>query len=248
MIKKIVPILPLYGAGIVVAGALKFFYSHAGPDELNWILGPTTRFVEILSGIHFEREFRVGWISHSGRMIVGPSCAGLNFLIIAFSTLLFTLGHRHGGLKARSAWLAASLGMAYLLAIAANALRILVAIILFDANIYGGFVTPERVHRVEGVMVYSLSLLLFFLALERTAWLWGPRKERWTSSPLVPLVWYLSITIGVPLLNRAYLSDPSAFLEHAVSVVSIGLAIALAGVSLRWAVTKIGYRPAVRGG
>jgi exosortase K len=221
--------LLLYGAGCFVALGLKLFYSRAGSEELAWILAPTSALTELLTGSHFQREARTGWISHSSRMILGPACAGVNFLIIAFSAFFFSFAGRLKTAAGRCAWLPASLGGAYLLAIMTNALRIIAAIHLHDADIYGGLITPLRVHRAEGTMLYLASLLLAYLAVERafvrrTA---APARRR-APAPLVPLGWYAAIALGVPLVNRAMSGGAGGpFLEHVALVLLVCLSLAL---------------------
>ena len=221
--------LLLYGAGLLVAFGLKLFYSRAGSDELAWILAPTSALTEILTGSHFQREPRTGWISHSSRMILGPGCAGVNFLIIAFSAFFFSFVGRLKSAAGRCGWLAASLGGAYLLAVVTNALRIIAAIHLHDVDIYGGMITPLRVHRAEGTLLYLASLLLAYLAIEhafgrRTA---APARRR-APAPLIPLGWYAAIALGVPLLNRAYTGGTAGpFREHVALVLLVCLSVAL---------------------
>jgi len=221
--------LLLYGAGCLVALGLKLFYSRAGSDELAWILAPTSVLTELLTGSHFQREARTGWISHSSRMILGPGCAGVNFLIIAFSAFFFSFVGRIKTAAGRCGWLAASLGGAYLLAVVTNALRIIAAIHLHDADIYDGWITPLRVHRAEGTLLYLASLLLAYLAVDRAFGRPGtaPARRR-TPAPLVPLGWYAAIALGVPLLNRATTGGAAGpFLEHVALVLLVCLSLAL---------------------
>ena len=221
--------LLLYGAGCTVAFALKLFYSRAGSDDLAWILAPTSALTELLTGSQFQREVRTGWISHSSRMILGPGCAGVNFLIIAFSAFFFSFVGRLRTAAGRCGWLVASLAGAYLLAIVTNALRIIAAIHLHDVDIYRGMITPLRVHRAEGTLLYLAALLLAYLAVDhafgrRTR---APARRR-TPAPLIPLGWYAAIALGVPLVNRAYTGGAAGpFLEHVALVLLVCLSLAL---------------------
>jgi len=224
---------PLHVAGLLVAWSLKRGYSRAGADQLGWILAPTCRLAGFLSGIAFEREGGTGWISRSHRMIVGPPCAGVNFLIIVFTMLCFSFVHRFRTGLARSGWLACSLGLAYLLTLTTNSLRLILAIHLRALDIYGAAVTPGRVHGMEGILVYTLSLILAYNLVERALDL-GRRvpHERRAGSILVPLAWYLIVALGIPLADRAYLDDPVRFVEHAGFVALTCAALALAGLWL----------------
>ena len=72
---------------VLCALALKFYYSTATPDELRWILAPTTVLVELLSGKSFEFESYTGYMSSDHRFVIAAPCAGVNFLITAFLML-----------------------------------------------------------------------------------------------------------------------------------------------------------------
>src|SRR5689334_5204226 len=68
---------------VLCALALKFYYSTATPNELRWILAPTTALVELLSGRSFEFESFTGYMSSDHTFVIAVSCAGVNFLITA---------------------------------------------------------------------------------------------------------------------------------------------------------------------
>src|SRR5690349_1521548 len=69
--------------------ALKLHYSFASPDQLRWILSPTTWLVELISGRSFSFESHAGYMSSDQRFLIAASCAGVNFMIAAF--LMLTL-------------------------------------------------------------------------------------------------------------------------------------------------------------
>src|SRR5262247_1434782 len=73
-----------------VALGLKAFYSRAGATELLWILAPSAWVARFLGGIDLVYEQGAGFISHTHHMVVGPACAGVNFLVICFLCLYFS--------------------------------------------------------------------------------------------------------------------------------------------------------------
>lgn len=228
-----------YAVGVMISLGLKYYYSHATNDDLHWILIPTSRVVEYLSGIHFEKELYIGLINHEHRFIIVSSCAGVNFLTIAFSTLFFSFVHRLKGIGLKLLWLAVSAGFGYVLTLVANALRIIAAIYLNQADIYGGWVTLERVHRIEGTSIYFLFLLIAYLTAERIAQgliLKAPGEQRGPAPGgkefvyiarrcLIPFFWYSLIGLGIPLLRMAYKQDGAKFTEHISLVTSVCLCI-----------------------
>jgi exosortase K len=213
----------VYFAAMAALVGLKWFYSRAGADDLEWILGPSTKVVALLSGISFQREVGAGWISHEHTMIVGPACSGLNFMLVSIATLFFSLAPRIDAGALRWLWLFSSIGLSYLSSIGANALRIAVAVRLHDLNFQWGWFNPERIHRAEGTAIYFLSLLcLYGICMKfippllcHSSW-W----KKWRADGVTtPLSWYLGIVLGVPMVNGAY--RQGRFFEHSILVLMV---------------------------
>jgi exosortase K len=203
---------------IIIAFGLKHHYSQASVDRLNWILAPTVELVEQLSGITFEKEAYSGFISRSHRIIIAKSCAGVNFLIIAFCMLIFSRIRAVKPVGAKILLFIKSILTAYLLAIIVNALRIILGIYLFDADIYGGLLTREMLHRIEGTAIYFIFLCFVYFVLV-------PRQSENKSTVLrimkAPLSWYLLMTLFIPLVRRSFQGNLSGFFEHSVVVMII---------------------------
>jgi exosortase K len=230
-----------HALGFMIVYALKSHYSRATSDQLAWILTPTALLVDTFSGIHFDRELHAGAISREHGIILAPACAGVNFLIIAFSTLWFSLVHRVKNSKGKLVWLGMSASASYLLSLGVNALRVIVSVFLYRADIYGGWATPERVHRIGGVLIYVFFLLLVYRIGEKAVrWVGAHRSKEGSPRvaeslglpPLVcglavPLLWYVSVTVVTPLLNQAWRHQGAKFVEHSVLVVAAGLIVLL---------------------
>ena len=235
---------------LMVAFVLKYHYSQARSDDLVWILGPTAVLVENLSGIDFERESHTGYVNHQHRVIIAPVCAGVNFYIIAFCMAVFCGIPKIGPTRLKVFWLIASLIGAYLLTLGVNALRIILAIYFYNVDIYSAGITPERVHRLQGTVIYFFFLYLFYRIINkalrdyrRRAMANAGQKStsgvffksgsayRWALAGLIPLFWYSLITLVVPLLNGAARDNGARFFEHSGMVVT-GCLIVLAAVFL----------------
>ncbi len=218
-----------YLLGLIFIIGLKYYYSKASIDDLDWILSPTAWWVTVLSGIPFEKELHIGFINHDHRFIIAASCSGINFLIIAFSTLFFSFIHRMKAGKMKALWLVAVLVSSYSLTILINGLRIILSIYILGLDIYGGWITPERVHMIEGTTVYFLSVLIIYLLageLVKRFDCQGNEYPGKLSMTLIykcipPVFWYLSITLGVPLLTRAYMNNGMQFMEYVILMVGI---------------------------
>lgn len=184
--------LILYMAGFLILLGMKYLYSKADAESLRWILGPTARWVEALSGIPFVYAPGMGYANHELRFLIAPSCSGVQFIIITAAMLFFSFSHRVGCHRVgcrrvgcrraaniperllpeipRAAlglgWLAASLFLSYLFTILVNGLRIVAAIYLppiFErTGVLGGWLTPERLHTMRGAVVYFAALLTIY--------------------------------------------------------------------------------------
>lgn len=91
-----------YLTGLLFILGIKLFYSKASVPDLKWILAPTSLWVRILSGIPFDYEPGSGYVSHSFRFIIAPSCSGVQFMLIAAATLLYSFVHRMPTRKKRN--------------------------------------------------------------------------------------------------------------------------------------------------
>ena len=137
--------------------------------------------------------------------------AGVNFLVVSSLALFFSAAPSRN----KWSWCVFSLAIAYAATLGTNALRIVLAARLYELPLDAGWLTPARLHRVLGVVLYCSALL----GLCRLA---GSRGR------LTPLYWYAGIVVGVPLLNRAFLRDPGQFAEHAAVTLGVGLLVLLA--------------------
>jgi len=230
-----------YMVVLLMAVGLKYHYSHARSNDLGWILGPTAGVVEYISGIAFEKEGGAGFVNRANRIIIAPSCAGVNFLIIAFCMAAFSGLHRLNSFGLKIFWLGNSAAWTYVLTIAVNAFRIVTSIHMYNADIYYHGLTPERLHRIEGIFIYLFFLCLFYLALDKIICFWSrdpenKQKKRICQyqdsigsghAPVVPLFWYLMISLGIPLLNRSYHKNGRQFVEHSLVILCVCMVVFL---------------------
>lgn len=222
---------------LVIAVGLKQHYSVADSTALDWILGPTAGLAEIIGGIPFQYEAFTGYISRDARAVIAPACAGVNFMIIVFGMTAFQGVSLLIGTRRKLAWLVGALGGAYLLTILVNALRIILSIYLYDADLYGRHVTPAGIHRAAGVFIYFTALSVIYPASRRIIAVLrqpelarkGPaRSYRWVSfgsQRLVPLLWYTAITLAVPVLRRFEIAGTPQFQKHCLTVFAVGLLV-----------------------
>jgi exosortase K len=135
-------------------------YAAAGVAELGWILAPTARLAGWLVGGHFELEADYGFVDPALRFAIVPACAGVNFLLSALGVLgaVLALGEPRPARRAGRLLMAGA--HAYTTAIAANAVRIALAVAWHLRQPDLGWLTAARWHRIEGVAVYLLALIV----------------------------------------------------------------------------------------
>lgn len=231
----------LYSMGLLAALAVKYGFSRASSDDLLWLLTPTALFVECLTGIAFVHESPVGFVNAQGGIVIATVCSGMNFMILSFCMLVFSFLHRFEQTKRKWQWFAFSIFTAYIFTLVVNGARIAVSIYLIAHDVQYGWLTPDRLHRLAGIAVYFIGLLLLYLIADRITAKQAekahgrPRIGK-TSVAMIPLCWYLLMTVGVPLLNGGLRTHGERFAEHSFTVVIFSIIIlgVLYGVRILW--------------
>lgn len=197
---------------LICAYALKHFYSTAEPDQLRWILAPTARIIQLLTGVSFAFEPGAGYLNREHLILIAPACSGINFLITAFVMLSFLR------LAEGKGWLSipASALMAYAATLLTNAVRITLSMQLQKAQLTAGWLDAARVHRIEGIVIYFGFLLVLFVCGSSF------RRNLW-----IPVIVYYIAAIGVPFLNGAF-RQGSPFWEHIAFVFILPMLVLLA--------------------
>ena len=205
---------------LLLAFGLKLHYSLASPNQLRWILAPTTGLVELITGTRFEFESFAGYMSSDRRFLIAASCAGVNFLIASF--LMLALRRLWKDRNSKTSWIFIPFAAvcAFLTALVANTVRIVFALWMQRSSFRIDWLSRDQIHRLEGIVVYFVFLLLLFVLTERQL---KPRVV------LFPLVVYYMITLLLPLLNFAFGrgSFDSQFGAHSILVLVVPLLLIL---------------------
>ncbi len=207
-----------YVVGCEWMAGLRYYYSQADSDGLRWILAPVAGWVRVLSGHAFAWLPGAGYVNHSLRFLIAPSCSGVQFLIIAGGMLLFSFLHDMGTGKKRVLWTVSSPVLAYVYTVFVNGVRISLSIdlppLLMETGLLPGCLTAERLHTVIGVFVYFGSLLFLY---RLTEYLIRPGSRR---NVLAPVFWYFLVVLLLPAVNLLVLhrQDSRTFLGYAVLV------------------------------
>lgn len=201
--------------------AMKRYYAEAAVDELQWILGPTATLVTALTGVPFEWEPGQGYLSRERFFLIAKACAGINFMIAAFGMMAIVRGRRVTSCRSAAGVLLMCVLASYSAAVCVNAARITVAMWL-GAHPTGFGMTAAQVHRVEGIACYFGGLVLLHQLVQCV-----DRESECASRSapeLVPLFWYLVITVAVPLANGAA-SGGNLYVEHTLFVLAVPIAL-----------------------
>lgn len=205
------------------AFTLKFAYSRAGADDLAWVLVPSGWLATHVGGLDLTWEPLAGFISHHPRLVVGPPCAGVNFLVVAWLATFFASQGALVGARKKLVWWGATLALAYVATVGTNAVRIALAAHLQDACIYTALVTRARVHRLLGVVLYC-GVLVALCRVTSTR-VRGLLAAPTFATHLSWFGWYVGVAVVLPIANRAFAQDPGRFTEHVTFTLAVGLAV-----------------------
>jgi exosortase K len=208
---------------------LKLYYSTATPNQLRWILAPTTILVEVVSGTRFEFESHAGYMSSDHTFLIAASCAGVNFLITSFLMLSLRKLWRERSLNTSWRLIPSAALFAYVATLVANTVRISTALRLRRMPLELSWLSPDQLHRLEGIFIYFGFLMLLFIvgekmSSEKAAY---ASTTRWfVRQALFPLVIYYTTTLGIPLANGAF-RQGADFWEHSLFVLLTPLLLIL---------------------
>jgi exosortase K len=148
---------------IALALCIKLFYSTAGPDDLVWILYPTTALVKAFTSISFLFDPNKGYVALGSTVVIGPGCAGLNFYVIALCMSTFSFIKRFN--KHKLYWFLAFVLITYVVTFCVNAFRIVGGIMLLELGESMNFAVTGTLHSAQGTLFYFVFLIAYFVAL-----------------------------------------------------------------------------------
>jgi exosortase K len=209
---------------LTLALACKLGYARAAAMDLRWALGPSCFVAEQLGGLRFAWDPAAGYVSHGAHMVVGPPCAGVNFLVACSLALYFSCQAGFASASGKLLLCSVSFGGGYLATIAANGTRIALAARVGHADFHAGLASYAAVHRWIGVLVYGAALLAVCTAASRAVV--APRTHT-ARRMAIPVGFYLGVALAMPLLHRALGHRVPGLAEHAAQT-SIALALVAA--------------------
>lgn len=220
---------------------IKYFYSQANTDQLDWLLRPLVVLVSLVTGLQFEYECGLGWVNLDNAVAIAPSCAGVNFLVLSFCLssyqFIWTPGSKASGLSLVFLFVGACI-----ITLVTNALRIVLSVTALEQSLLLGMAGPEAAHRLSGVVIYYTVLIIYYEAV--SSGIGGPRSVRGGSLfyLLIPLVWYLGYSLLLPAVNPANPGLSEKFWVHAQVVIMVSGTITLLLTAIFWVRQKTSGR------
>ncbi len=165
--KKQYPTYTLYLCCLIAVLIIKLFNRTADSSSLQFILAPVTRLVEVFTGTHYQFVPERGYLSSDLTVEIGPSCAGINFLVISFCTFVFSFIKQIRSTLNKIIAASSLLIFSYIITIIVNTFRIVTAINFSGYNDTYLGLDKEFFHKIVGALVYFFFLVLCYIAVSK---------------------------------------------------------------------------------
>lgn len=197
-----------WSLALLLALAFKQLYAQAETSQLQWLLWPLASLLNLIGGFAFELMASGEWLDSEHNLVIVKACAGGNFLLASWLGFLWRWRERpfNASLALRA------FGAAWLMTLAANAVRILLIAYGQDdlARITG--LSDDDSHRLIGIGVYFGALSLQLI---------GSRTV--LAAPAL----YLGVALLLPWLNAMLSGRDGISVSHAVWTAAIPLTVVL---------------------
>lgn len=154
-----------YVVTALIVVIVKLFYNVCDVSRLLFILFPVTKLTEIFTGINFYFEQGIGYVSYDGSIVIGKSCVGLNFFIIALCMFVFSFIKVFSNIKAKVLVFLVFIASSYIATIVVNFFRIAGSILILKAGFLSGIIDKDILHKATGILFYFFFLVVcYYLA------------------------------------------------------------------------------------
>lgn len=141
---------------------IKIFYNSCNNEQLLFVLTPATKIVEVFTGMNFHFDSSSGYVDLSSGIIIGKSCAGLNFLIIVMCMLIFSFLKDFTSVKSKTAAFLLLIVSSYVITVLVNSFRIVSSILILNMALLNDVFGKDTVHKATGVLFYFFFLILSY--------------------------------------------------------------------------------------
>lgn len=141
----------------------KLYCNNAGNQELLLFLKPLAAAVGIFTGISFEYGPAVGFYNEAAGIVIGKSCAGVNFYMILLLMLVFSFIARFRKTTSKVTAFVLFLALSYIGTVFVNISRVIGAIrVLAYLRSAGNGLDPDMVHKAAGILCFSFFLMIIY--------------------------------------------------------------------------------------
>ncbi|GAB5524765.1 MAG: hypothetical protein Roseis2KO_26370 [Roseivirga sp.] len=144
---------------ILLCLSAKWWHINSSNTDLLFLLGPLNFIVSLFTNSIGFFDPEIGFYHKSLSIAIDKSCAGFNFLIIAFGSLFCMLYKSSSSLYKNLSSILSSLVIAYLVTLAANCSRILISVKTLHFSDTLSWVTSDWFHQATGSFVFIAALL-----------------------------------------------------------------------------------------
>lgn len=157
--------LPYYIIAIGIFLILKLAFTTAGINHLTFLLGPTNKIIEVLTGSHSVFIQDTGYFHQGLNIVIEKSCSGFNFWILCFVMLSFLSIKYFESVSGKMMAMSLSFIVSFTLTILVNSSRIFTALII---QTQGSSITKQPIiHEGIGVATNLTYLILIYLCFEK---------------------------------------------------------------------------------
>ena len=159
--------IPYYIASFILFIVFKFGYTFADTEDLVFLLKPTNKIVEFLTGIQSSFSQDAGYYYEQLNIIIDKSCSGFNFWLVCFLMLTFLFLKYTNTHRQKISVLCVSIIGAYIVTIGVNSARIFTSIILQNQDISTLYIEQKVLHQTIGIVTNVSFLVLIYILTER---------------------------------------------------------------------------------
>ena len=158
---EIKPSSLLFPALVIVSCLLaKWWHISSTNHDLLFLLTPLNFLVSLFTGSIGFFDAETGFFHSSLGIAIDKSCAGFNFLVIAFGSIFSMLYRTKDGFRLNLYRYISALSVSYLLVLTANTSRILVSIKSLHFSGLFPWLASNTAHEVTGSFIFISALLI----------------------------------------------------------------------------------------
>jgi exosortase K len=141
----------------------KLYCSSAGNQELLLFIKPLAGTVSVFFGIPFAYRQDVGFYNDMAGIVIGKSCAGVNFYMILLLMLVFSFIPRFKNIIHKLSFFVVFFALSYIGTLFVNTSRVIGAIqVLQYLQTAGNKLDEELVHKAAGILCFSFFLMIIY--------------------------------------------------------------------------------------